>query len=326
VRTIGLLRTIAVAALAAAFVSAAAAADQYPIRPLTLIVPYPPGGSTDIVMRIVADKLSALLGQPVVVENRGGAGGTSGTRAVAKARPDGYTIGLGVTGPLAIAPTLYGNLDYDPRRDFAPIGRVAIAPETLIVHPSFPAKSIAELIAYAKANPGKVNFGSAGIGTASHLTGEHFAASAGIRLIHIPYKGTGPVLTDLIAGHIPMAFAPIPASHAQASVGAVRMLGVTSLTRSVLLPDVPTIADSGLPGFEAVLRYGLVAPAGTPAAIIARLNQQLDVALASADLRQRLAADGAEPMAGTPGDYAADIDREEALWSKIVRASGIKVE
>jgi tripartite-type tricarboxylate transporter receptor subunit TctC len=321
----GMCRTIAAAALALLCLTAAAAAEDFPSRPITLIVPFPPGGSTNIVMRIVADKLSDLLGQQVVVDNRAGAGGTAGTRAVAKSTPDGYTIGLGYSGPLAIAPSLYGNLGYDPRKDFAPIGRVATAPNSLVVHPSFPAKSIAELIAYVKANPG-VNFGSAGIGTVSHLAGEYFAARAGIKLIHIPYKGTGPALTDLIGGHIPMAFAPIPASHAQAAGGTLRMLGVTSLARSSLLPDVPTIAESGLTAYEAVLRYGLVAPAGTPRAIIERLNKELNVALASADVRQRLATEGAEPLPSTPEEYAADIDREETQWSKVVKESGAKLE
>jgi tripartite-type tricarboxylate transporter receptor subunit TctC len=267
-----------------------------------------------------------FLGEQVVVDNRAGAGGTAGTRALAKSIADGYTIGLGYSGPLGIAPSLYPGLGYDPRKDFAPIGRVATAPNTLVVHPSFPAKTIAELIAYAKARPGKVNFGSAGIGTVSHLAGEYFASRAGIRLVHIPYKGTGPALTDLIGGHIPMAFAPIPASHAQAAADTLRMLAVTSLERSALMPDVPTIAESGLPRFEAVLRYGLIAPAGTPPAIVARLNKQLNLALAAADVRKRLAFEGAEPLPSTPEEYAADIDREETQWSKVVRESGAKVE
>jgi len=321
----GICRVIA-AALSLLCFAGAAAADDYPSRPITLIVPFPPGGSTNIVMRIIAEKLSVLLGQQVVVDNRAGAGGTAGTRALAKSTADGYTIGLGYSGPLGIAPSLYSDLGYDPRKDFAPIGRVATAPNSLVVHPSFQPKSIAELIAYAKAHPGKVNFGSAGIGTVSHLAGEYFASRAGIKLVHIPYKGTGPALTDLIGGHIPMAFAPIPASHAQAAAGTLRMLGVTSLKRSSLMPDVPTIAESGLPGFEAVLRYGLVAPAGTPAAIIVRLNKELNIALASDDVRRRLALEGAEPLPSTPDEYAADIDREEKQWSKVVHESGAKVE
>ena len=305
---------------------APACAADYPDRPITLIVPFPPGGSTNVVMRIVADQLSAQLGQPVVVDNRGGAGGTVGTRAVARSAPDGYTIGLGYTGPLGIAPSLYGNVGYDPRRDFAPIGRVAIAPNTVVVHPSFAPKTIAELIAYVKANPGTVNFGSAGIGTASHLAGEYFAYRAGIKLVHVPYKGTGPAIIDLIGGHIPMAFAPIPASHAQATGGTLRMLAVTSLKRSALMPEVPTIAESGVPDYEAVLRYGLVAPAGTPPPIIARLNAALNAALATDEMRKRLAFEGAEPLPSTPDEYAADIDREETQWSKVVKLSGAKVE
>jgi len=320
----GIFRTIV--ALAAVCLAVPASAQDYPSRPITVVVPFPPGGSTNLVMRIVADKLGELLGQQMVIDNRGGAGGTVGTRSVAKSAPDGYTIGLGYTGPLAIAPTLYDNLGFDPRKDFAPIGRIGTAPNSLVVHPSFPAKSIAELIAYGKANPGKINFGSAGVGTVSHLAGEYFATRAGIKLIHIPYKGTGPAITDLLGGHIPMAFAPIPASHAQAAAGSLRMLAVTSLTRSTLLPDVPTIAESGLPGFEAVLRYGMIAPAGTPPAIIDRLNKALNIALASDDVRKRLAIEGAEPLPSTPDDYGADIDREEAQWAKVVKASGAKAE
>ncbi len=323
---IGRMCRVVAAGLSLLCFAGAANADDYPGRPITLIVPFPPGGSTNIVMRIIAEKLSGLLGQQVVVDNRAGAGGTAGTRALAKSTADGYTIGLGYSGPLGIAPSLYPDLGYDPRKDFAPIGRVATAPNTLVVNPSFPAKTIAELIAYAKAHPGKVNFGSAGIGTVSHLAGEYFASQAGIRLVHIPYKGTGPALTDLIGGHIPLAFAPIPASHAQAAAGTLRMLAVTSLKRSTLMPDVPTIAESGLPGFEAVLRYGLIAPAGTPAAIVARLDKELNVALASADVRSRLALEGAEPLPSTPDEYAADIDREETQWSKVVHELGAKVE
>ncbi len=318
-------------AIAATFALAAcpcvpAAAQDYPNRPVTLVVPFPPGGSTNIVMRIIADKLSELLGQQIVVDNRAGAGGTVGTRSVAKSSPDGYTISLGYTGTLAVGPSLYPNVGYDPRKDFAAIGRVATAPNTLVVHPSFPAKSIAELIAYAKANPGKVNFGSAGVGTVSHIAGEYFASEAGIKLIHIPYKGTGPAITDLLGGHIPMAFAPIPASHENAKSGNLRMLAVTSLTRSTMMPEVPTIAESGLPGYEAVLRYGLVAPAGTPRPIVEKLNAELNKALASDDVRKRLALEGAEPLPGTPEDYAADIDREETQWAKVVKASGAKAE
>src|SRR6478752_1438696 len=200
---------LAVLALAAVPVRA----QDYPNRPITLIVPFPPGGSTTIVARIIADKMSEVLGQSIVVDNRGGAGGTIGSRTVAKSAGDGYTILLGYTGTLAIGPSLYGNVGYDPRTDFEPIGRIATAPNTLVVHPSFPVKSVPELIAYAKANPGKVSYGSAGIGTVSHVCGEYFASATGIKLVHIPYKGTGPALQDLIGGHIPVAFAPIPPTY-----------------------------------------------------------------------------------------------------------------
>jgi tripartite-type tricarboxylate transporter receptor subunit TctC len=319
------LRNVVVAMALVAGLGRAAAQD-YPNRPITLVVPFPPGGSTTIVARTVSDKMSEVLGQSIVIDNRGGAGGTVGSRAVSKSAPDGYTILLGYTGTLAIGPTLYGNVGYDPRKDFEPIGRIGTAPNTLVVHPSLPVHSVAELIAYGKANPGKLNYGSAGIGTVSHVCGEYFATAAGVTLTHIPYKGTGPAITDLLGGHIPMAFAPIPATHENAQAGKLRMLAVTSAVRSTLLPDVPTIAESALPGFEAVLRYGLVAPPGTPRPMIEKLNAALNTALASPDVRARLAIDGAEPLPGTPAEYAADIDREEAQWSKVVKASGAKAE
>jgi tripartite-type tricarboxylate transporter receptor subunit TctC len=315
------------AALAAALAAAAPAwAQDYPHRPITLIVPFPPGGSTTIVGRIVADKMSEALGQQIIVDNRAGAGGTVGSKAAARSTPDGYTILLGYTGTLAIGPSLYTNVGYDPRRDFEPIGRIGTAPNTLVVHPSFQVCSVAELIAYAKSNPGKVNYGSAGVGTVSHVCGEYFATAAGIKLTHIPYKGTGPAITDLLGGHIPMAFAPIPATHENAKNGNLRMLAVTSAERSTLVPEVPTIAESGVAGFEAVLRYGLVAPAGTPRAIIDRLNKELKAALASDELRRRLAIEGAEPLPSSPEEYGADIDREETQWAKVVKASGARAE
>ncbi len=286
-----------------------AAAQNYPTRPITLVVPFPPGGSTTIVARIVTDRMADAIGQQFVVDNRGGAGGTLGTRQVAKSAPDGYTILLGYTGTLAIGPSLFPNVGYDVRADFAPIGRIAAAPSAVVVHPSFPAHSVAELIAYAKANPGKVNYGSAGIGTVGHVAGEYFAIATGIRLVHIPYKGTGPAITDLLGGHIPLSFSPIPAVHESAKSGLLRMLAVTSAKRSTLLPDTPTVA-----------------PAGTPRPIIERLNAALRAALDSAEVRNRLAIEGAEPLPSTPEEYAADIDHEETQWSKVIKASGAKAE
>ena len=303
-----------------------ARAQTFPTRAITLVIPFAPGGSNSIVGRVIADKMSQLLGESIVVDNRPGAGGTVGTRAVAKSEPDGYTILLSFTGTLAIAPSLYRNAGYDPRKDFAPIGLIGHAPNSLVVHPSFPARTVAELVAYARANPGKVNFGSAGAGTVSHITGEYFAHSAGITLVHIPYKGTGPAQTDLLGGHIPMAFAPIPASHANVSAGMLRALAVTSATRSSLLPDVPTISESGLPGFDASLYYGLVAPAGTPRPVIDKLNGALQAALASDEVKKQLGLDGTEITPGTPEDYAVFIDKDEKKWSRLVRDSGVEQE
>jgi tripartite-type tricarboxylate transporter receptor subunit TctC len=303
-----------------------AAAQNYPNRAITLVIPFAPGGSTSIVGRGIADKISELLGEKVVVDNRPGAGGTIGTKAVAKSEPDGYTLLLGYTGTLAIGPSLYKNVGYDPRKDFAPIGLIGNAPNSLVVNPSFPAKTVAELVAYAKTNPGKVNFGSAGAGTASHITGEYFARSAGITLVHVPYKGTGPALTDLLGGHIPMAFAPIPASHPNVSAGKLRALAVTSITRSGLLPDVPTMMEAGLPGFDASLYYGLAAPAGTPRPIIDKLNKALREALASDEVRKQLGNDGTEITPGTPEDYADFIDKDEKKWAQLVKASGVEQE
>ncbi|WP_210340443.1 tripartite tricarboxylate transporter substrate binding protein [Bradyrhizobium sp. CCBAU 51753] len=317
---------VAVAALAFTALSHAAQAQNYPVRPITLVIPFAPGGSTSIVGRGVAEKMGELLGEKVVVDNRPGAGGTVGTKAVAKSDPDGYTLLLGYTGTLAIGPSLYKNAGYDPRKDFAPIGMIGNAPNSLVVHPSFPAKSVAELITYAKANPGKVNFGSAGAGTASHITGEYFARAAGITLVHIPYKGTGPALTDLLGGHIPMAFAPIPASHTNVAAGKLRALAVTSSARSGLLPDVPTIAEAGLPGFDASLYYGLVAPAGTPRPVIDKLNKALHAALTSEEVKRQLGNDGTDITPGTPEDYADFIDKDEKKWAQLVKASGVEQE
>ena len=317
---------VLLAAAVASGMTPLVSAETYPSRPITVVVPFPPGGSTSMVARIVTDRMADAIGQQFVVDNRGGAGGTLGTRQVAKSSPDGYTILLGYTGTLAIGPSLFSNTGYDVRTDFAPIGRIGVAPATVVVHPSFPARSVAELIAYAKTHPGQVNFGSAGIGTVGHVAGEYFAIATGIKLTHIPYKGTGQAITDLLGGHIPLSFSPIPSVHESAKNGLLRMLAITSAARSALAPDIPTIAESGVPGFEAVLRYGLVAPAGTPRPVIDRLNKALQATLASDDVRNRLAVEGAEPLPSTPEEYAVDIDREETQWSKVIKASGAKAE
>jgi tripartite-type tricarboxylate transporter receptor subunit TctC len=303
-----------------------ARADDYPTRPITLIVPFPPGGSTTVMARNVADKMSATLGQPVVVENRGGAGGTIGTRSVAKAAPDGYTLLLSYTATMAIAPSMNVNAGYDPRKDFVPIGMIGFAPNVLVVHPSLPVRSVAELIAYAKTAPAPVQYGSPGVGTVNHLAGEYLANETGLKLQHVPYKGNGPAMGDLLGGHIPMMFVPIPVALGNVKAGTLRGLAITTAKRSGLLPDLPTLAESGVPGFDVALRYGLMAPTGTPPAVIARLNRELNAALATGDVKQRLATEGAEALPGTPEAYAADVDADEKRWSGLVKKLGIKVE
>jgi tripartite-type tricarboxylate transporter receptor subunit TctC len=301
-------------------------AFDYPNRPITLIVPYAPGGGNDVLARGVAEPMSKALGQPIVIENHGGAGGSIGTRQVAKSAPDGYTLGLGGTGTLAIDPTLYPNAGYDPRKDFAPVGLIATGPLIVLVNPSLPAHNVQELIALAKAQPGKLNYASAGKGSGIHLGTVLFAATAGIDITHIPYKGSGPALTDLLGGHVSIYFSSLPSAVGLVKDGKLRALGVTGLKRSPILPDVPTVAEQGLPGFEAVLHYGIVAPAGTPRPIVDKLNAALRAALNSDDVHRRIATEGAEPLPTTPDEYAADIDREETKWSALVKKSGANAQ
>ena len=305
---------------------ASAAAQDYPSRPITLIVPYAAGGGNDVMARAAADKMSRTLGQQIVIENRGGAGGSIATRQIAKSAPDGYTLGLGGTGTLAINPSLYAAAGYDPRKDFAPIGLIATSALVVCVHPSLPARSIADLIALARKEPGKLNYASAGAGSGIHLGTEYFATMAGIRLTHVPYKGSGPALTDLVGGHVAIYFSSLPPAVGLVKEGKVRALAVTAAERSAIFPDLPTVAEAALPGYEAVLHYGIVAPAGTPRPIIEKLSAALRAAVMSDDLKERLAKDGAEPLPSTPEEYAADIDREETKWAAIVRKSGAKAE
>jgi tripartite-type tricarboxylate transporter receptor subunit TctC len=316
----------AVLAFVFALAAATAHAQTYPTRQITLIVPFPPGGSTTVMARNVADKMSAALGQQIVVDNRGGAGGTLGTRFVAKAAPDGYTILLSYTATLAIAPAMNANAGYDPDKDFAPIGMIGFAPSVLVVHPSVPVHSMAELISTAKAATSPMQYGSPGVGTVNHLAAEYLATATGIKLQHVPYKGNGPAISDLLGGHIPMMFLPVPVALGNVKAGTLRALAITSARRSSLLPDLPTIAESGVPGYEVALRYGLAAPAGTPPAIIARLNKELNAALAAEDVKTRLATEGAEALPGTPEIYAADIAAEEKKWGGLVKKLGLKVE
>jgi tripartite-type tricarboxylate transporter receptor subunit TctC len=290
-----------------------------------LVVPFPPGGGNDALARAAADGMSKTLGQQVVVDNRGGAGGTVATRAVAKSAPDGYTILLAYTGTLAINPTLYPSPGYDPRKDFAPIGLIGSLSSVLVVHPSLPVHSVAELIAFTKANPGKVNYAFTP-GTVGHITTEAFAKASAINLTRIPYKGNGPAMADLLGGHVSMMFLSILPVIGQIRSGTLRALAVTSAARSTLLPDVPTVAEAGLPDFSAVIHYGLVTPAGTPRGIVERLNKELVTTLGGDDLRARLASEGAVALPGTPEDYAAVIDREETKWGALVRELNLKIE
>jgi tripartite-type tricarboxylate transporter receptor subunit TctC len=324
------MRRMMSAAIAAALVAfgavVAAPAQTFPNRPITLVVPFPPGGSTGIVARVLADKMSETLGQSVVIDNRPGAGGLTGARSVVKSPPDGYTLLATSTGTTAIGPSLFPNAGFDPRKDFAPVGRIGTGFNALALHPSVPARTVPELIAYAKQNPGKITFGSAGGGTLSHLSAELFAGMAGIKLTHIPYRGNAPAFTDLLGGHILMQFVPIVQAHTNIASGQVRALGVTGAQRSNLLPDLPTIAEAGVPGYEATQQYGLVAPAGTPRPIIEQLNRALRTALASDEVRKRLAADGAEPVPSTPEEHAVLNEQEHAKWSRLVNEIGLKLE
>jgi len=303
-----------------------AVAQSYPTRPITLVVPFAPGGSASTAARSVADKMSETLGQQIVIDNRGGAGGTVATRAVAKAPPDGYTLLVVTSATVGTSPSLFQNLGYDPRKDFAPIGLIAATPNLIAVHPTFPARSLAELIKIGKEATTPIPYGSPGTGTLNHLTVELLAYRTGMKVAHVPYKGAGPALNDLLGGHINVLISAIPNAHSHIVAGTIHGLAVTGAKRSALIPDVPTFAEAGLPGYDVPLRWGLAAPAGTPRPIIDKLNAALNAALATDEVRQRLAIEGAEPQPTTPEEYAGIIDREVAMWSDLVKAAGIKPE
>jgi tripartite-type tricarboxylate transporter receptor subunit TctC len=299
-----------------------AGAAEYPERPITLVVPYEAGGGNDVIARLVAAKMSTGLGKPIVVENRGGAGSTIGTRYVAKAKPDGYTI-LIATSALAINPSLYPDAGYDPKKDFAPVGLIATSANLVLVRASLPVHSMAELIALAKKEPGKLNFASTGTGTSTHLAAELFAAMAGVKITAIPYKGVAPAVTDLLGEHVDLMFCPSASVVGLVREQKLRALAVTSAKRSPLFPDLPTVAETGLSCYAAELHYGIVAPAGTPPAVIAKLNAALNGALADAEVQKRLSVDGAQTLPGTPQAYAADIAAEQTKWSAILKQSGV---
>jgi tripartite-type tricarboxylate transporter receptor subunit TctC len=320
-----LVRAVALVAVLTGL-AGAAPAQTYPTRTITLIVPYPPGGGVDALARIVADRLSAALKQSVVVENRAGAGGNLGTRTVAKAEPDGYTLLLGHTGTISINPSLYANAGYDPRKDFAPIGLIASMPVALIANPSFPAKTVADVIAYAKKDPGKLNFGTSALGTGGYLTAEYFKSAAGLDMTIVPYRGTAPLMNDLIGGHVPVSFGVLPPAIGNIQSGGLRAIAVTGTKRFSLLPDVPTAAESGLPGFDSVLHYGLLAPAGTPRPIIDRLNKELRALVDTDVVKERIQTEGGDSMTSSPEEYAKDIDQEERKWSALIKKLNLKVE
>ncbi len=301
-------------------------AQAYPNRTITLVVPFPPGGGNDAMARIIADKLSTALGQQFVIDNRGGAGGVIGSRAVAKAAPDGYTLLLGHTGSMGINPSLYSNAGYDPRKDFEAIGLIAVMPLAFLAYPPFPAKTIGDLIEMAKKEPGKINIGSSPKGTGSHLCAELFMATADVKMNLVPYKGSAQSITDLVGGHVSVSCNILTPAMGNIQGGTLRPLAVTSPKRFSLLPQVPTASESGLPGFEAQLFYGLLAPAGTPRPIVERLNQELRAALASDEVRQRITSDGAEPLTSTPEEHAALLDRDETKWSTLIRKLNLKID
>ena len=301
------------------------AQDAYPSRPLRMILPFPPGGGTDILGRLIAERLSAALGQPVVTENRGGAGGNVGAEAAARAAPDGYTIVL-VAPSLAISPTLYAKLNYDPVRDFAPITLVATVPNVIVTHPSLNAASLRDFIAVAKAKPEGLNFGSGGAGTSNHLAGELFNIVAGVKLVHIPYKGVNLAMQDVLSGNVHFVVIGIPAAVPHIRSGKLRALAVIAPARSAALPDVPTAAEAGLPDFDVTTWYGILAPAGTPRPIVSQLNQALVKIMHSPELKERLAASGTEPRTSTPEEFAAYIRQEIAKWGDVVRKANLKAD
>jgi tripartite-type tricarboxylate transporter receptor subunit TctC len=317
---------VALVTAAALSFGSLAAAQDYPNRNITLIVPFPPGGGNDAMARIMADRLSSVLGHTVVVDNRGGAGGLIGTRAAIKAAPDGYTLLLSHTGSIGINPTLYTNAGFDPRKDFTPIGLIARMPLALLAHPSLPVKSVAELIALAREKPGMITLGSSSRGTGSYMCAEMFMHEAGVKMNLVPYKGTAQSLTDLIGGHTQITFTIIPPAYGNIKSGALRPLAVTSAKRSPLLPDVPTASESGLPNFEVVLNYGIVGPAGMPKDIVDKINAAMRKAIADPEVMKRISADGAEAVSSTPAEYAAIIDSDDKRWSALIKKLGLKVQ
>ncbi|MBO9677368.1 MAG: tripartite tricarboxylate transporter substrate binding protein [Acidovorax sp.] len=317
----------ACAALAAtALAPTGAAAQAFPSKPITIIVPFSAGGTTDILARVVGQALTTELGQSVIVDNRAGAGGNIGGQAAARAPADGYTLFMGTVGTHAINAALYKKMPFDPIKDFAPLTRVANVPNLLVANPAQPYKTVQELIAYAKANPGKVNFGSSGSGSSIHLSGELFKSMAKVDMQHVPYKGSAPAVTDLLGNQIGIMFDNMPSAIQHVRSGKLRPLAVTTAKRSPELPDVPTIAEAGVPGYEATSWFGLFAPAGTPTPVVAQLNKAIVKVLNLPDVKKKIAEQGGEVVAETPEQFAAFIQRESVKWGKVVKESGASVD
>lgn len=301
------------------------AAQGYPAKPIRFIIPFTPGGNTDVLGRLIGQKLTEAWGQQVVIDNRPGAGGTLGVEVATKSPPDGYTIVMGTFGGVLVANSLYTKLGYDPQRDLAPVILVSTPPGLLVVHPSLPAKSVKELIALARSSRGKLNYASSGSGTWNHLFGELFNTTAKIGVTHVPYKGAAPAVTDLVGGHVEVMFAPFPPAIPQVKSGRLRSLAVSSAKRSGLFPDLPTVAESGLPGYEAEGWFAVLAPARMPHPLIVQLNREINRVLTLPDVKASLAADGAEPAGGTPEQLAESIRASSAKWGKLIRELGIRL-
>lgn len=319
-------RRALLAAFALALVAGSGFAQSWPARPIRLVIPFPAGGSTDIVGRLIAEKLSQSLGQAVIVDNRAGAGGTTGSDLVAKSAPDGYTFLMGTSSTHAIAPSLYAKLPYEVARDFAPVTLLGTATILMVVHPSVPARSVADFVAFAKARPGQLMFGSTGNGSVSHLTAEHFKAAAGVDLQHVPYKGDTPMTLDLVAGRVHVAFGTAVAFLPHVQAGKLNALAVTDAKPSPVAPKLPTVAGSGLPGFEALQWFGLLAPAGTPKDIVTRVHAAVAKALQLPEVQERLQGLGMQIVGGGPDQFGSFMRSESAKWGRIVRDSGAKVD
>ncbi len=322
------VRAILGSALAAALGLAPpfAAAQDFPTKPIRMITPYPPGGTTDILSRLLAPSLQASLGQPIVVEAKAGAGGNVGTDFVAKAPPDGYTLAMTASGPLAINVTLFKNLPYQPERDLTPIVHVASVPLVLVVHPSFPAKTAKAFVEHIRANPDKYSYASAGNGTPQHLSAELYKLITGSKINHVPYRGSGPAINDLLGGQVPISWESMIAVFPHVKGGGLRALAVTSTKRSPLLPDVPTMQESGVAGYESIAWYGLVGPANIPKPILARLNKEMVRALDQPETKKRLEDMGSTPVHGTPEQFGAWISAEIRKWGDVVKKSGATVD